>query len=94
MSIYKENANLLKAISHSIRIKIVIELNKRGPCTVNQIVEFLEKPQSTTSQHLAIMKSQKILASNRKRNEVYYNVQNKKINTLIEVLLGQNIDKF
>ncbi|PFV82865.1 transcriptional regulator [Bacillus sp. AFS059628] len=87
MSIYKENANLLKAISHSIRIKIVIELNKRGPCTVNQIADFLERPQSTTSQHLAILKSQKILASNRKGYEVYYSVQDKKINTLIEILL-------
>ncbi|MDD0820660.1 ArsR/SmtB family transcription factor [Bacillus paranthracis] len=93
MSIYKENAHLLKAISHSIRIQIVIELNKKGPCTVNQIAEFLGRPQSTTSQHLAIMKSQKILASNRKGYEVYYSVQNKKINTLIEVLLEQKIDK-
>lgn len=88
MSTYKENANLLKAISHSIRIEIVIELTKRGPCNVNQIADFLEKPQSTTSQHLAIMKSKKILASNRKGYEVYYSVQDKKINTLIDVLLG------
>lgn len=91
MSIYKENANLLKAISHPIRIKIVIELTKRGSCTVKQIAGFLERPQSTTSQHLAKMKSQKIIASNRKGNEVYYSVQDKKINTLIEVLLGQEI---
>lgn len=91
MSIYKEYANLLKAISHSIRIKIIIELTKRGPCNVNQIADFLERPQSTTSQHLAIMKSQKILASNRKGYETYYSVQDKRINTLIEVLLGQKI---
>ncbi|KAB2394941.1 MULTISPECIES: ArsR/SmtB family transcription factor [Bacillus cereus group] len=92
MSIYKENAKLLKAISHLTRIKIVIELTKRGPCTVNQISDFLEIPQSTTSQHLAIMRSRKILANNRKGYEVYYSVQDKKVNTLIEVLLGQKID--
>ncbi|PKJ52623.1 ArsR/SmtB family transcription factor [Bacillus sp. SN10] len=90
MSIYKENANLLKAISHPTRIKIILELTKRGPCNVNQIAEFLESPQSTTSQHLAKMKSQKILADNRKGYEVYYSVQDKKINTLINILLEKN----
>ncbi|MBL1704802.1 transcriptional regulator, partial [Klebsiella pneumoniae] len=38
-----------------------------------------------------VMKSQKILASNRKGYETYYSVQDKRINTLIEVLLGQKI---
>lgn len=87
MSIYKENANLLKAISHPTRIKIILELTKRGPCNVNQISDFLKSPQSTTSQHLAKMKSQKILVGDRKGYEVYYSVQDKKINTLINILL-------
>lgn len=44
MPIHPENANLLKAISHSIRIKIILERTKRGPCNIDQIAKFFRKP--------------------------------------------------
>lgn len=45
----------------------------------------------STSSHNEITK---ILASNRKGYETYYSVQDKRINTLIEVLLGQKSNDY
>ncbi len=84
---YEKNAEVLKALAHPIRIKILKELITRGACNVTQIVDILGIPQSTVSQHLSKMKSQKLIMNNRKGLEVYYNAQNKTINSIVEILL-------
>lgn len=83
---YKKDAEVLKALAHPVRIKILKELNRRGACNVTQIVDILSIPQSTVSQHLSKMKSQKLVMSNRKGLEVYYSAQNKTINSIVEML--------
>jgi DNA-binding transcriptional ArsR family regulator len=84
---YEKNAEVLKALAHPTRIKILKELITRGACNVNQIVDILGIPQSTVSQHLSKMKSQKLIRNDRKGLEVYYSAQNKTINSIVEILL-------
>ncbi|MFJ8356638.1 ArsR/SmtB family transcription factor [Bacillus paramycoides] len=84
---YEKNAEVLKALAHPVRIKILKELITRGACNVTQIVNILGIPQSTVSQHLSKMKSQKLIMSDRKGLEVYYSAQNKTINSIVEILL-------
>lgn len=84
---YEESAEVLKALAHPIRIKILKELITRGACNVTQIVDILGIPQSTVSQHLSRMKSQKLIISDRKGLEVYYSAQNKTINSIVKLLL-------
>ncbi|QWI52608.1 ArsR/SmtB family transcription factor [Bacillus mycoides] len=84
---YEKNAEVLKALAHPIRIKILKELITRGACNVTQIVDILGIPQSTVSQHLSKMKSQKLIMSDRKGLEIYYSAQNKTINSIVEMLL-------
>ncbi|MEH6934061.1 MULTISPECIES: ArsR/SmtB family transcription factor [Bacillus] len=84
---YEKNAEVLKALAHPIRIKILKELITRGVCNVTQIVDILGIPQSTVSQHLSKMKSQKLIMNDRKGLEVYYSAQNKTINSIVEILL-------
>ncbi|PET94555.1 transcriptional regulator [Bacillus cereus] len=84
---YKKNAEVLKTLAHPIRIKILKELITRGACNVTQIVDILGIPQSTVSQHLSKMKSQKLIMNDRKGLEVYYSAQNKTINSIVEILL-------
>ncbi|MEH7460054.1 transcriptional regulator [Bacillus pseudomycoides] len=91
MTIYEKNAEVLKILSHPVRIQMMEELITRGTCNVNQIVDIMGLPQSTVSQHLAKMKSQKIVTSNRKGLEVYYSTSNEKINTIVEILLGKKL---
>ncbi|PFE60616.1 transcriptional regulator [Bacillus cereus] len=84
---YKKNAEVLKTLAHPIRIKILKELITRGACNVTQIVDILGIPQSTVSQHLSKMQSQKLIMNDRKGLEVYYSAQNKTINSIVEILL-------
>lgn len=87
---YEKNAEVLKTLAHPIRIKILKELITRGACNVTQIVDILGIPQSTVSQHLSKMKSQKLIMSDRKGLEVYYSAPNKQVNAIVELLLDNN----
>lgn len=84
---YEKDAEVFKALAHPVRIEILKELIIRGACNVTQIVGILGIPQSTVSQHLAKMKSQKLIRNDRKGLEVYYSAQNKTINSIVEILL-------
>lgn len=84
---YEEHAEVLKVLAHPARIKILKELITRGACSVNQIVDILGIPQSTVSQHLSKMKSQKLIRADRKGLEVYYSAQNKTVNYIVQILL-------
>ncbi|MED1406190.1 metalloregulator ArsR/SmtB family transcription factor [Bacillus mycoides] len=84
---YEKHAEVLKVLAHPTRIKILKELITRGACSVNQIVDILGIPQSTVSQHLSKMKSQKLIRNDRKGLEVYYSAHNKTINYIVQILL-------
>ncbi|MED2617308.1 transcriptional regulator [Bacillus toyonensis] len=91
MGICVKNAKVLKVLAHPVRITILIELMTRGSCNVNQIVEILDIPQSTVSQHLMKMKSQKLIMNYRRGNEFYYSAPNKQVNSIIELLLEKSL---
>ncbi|MGE7883692.1 ArsR/SmtB family transcription factor [Bacillus sp. NPDC094077] len=87
MSIYEKNADFLKILANPTRIKIIEVLITRGTCNVKELVDILNIPQSTVSQHLAKMKSQKIVTNNRQGLEVYYSAQKSKVIPIVEILL-------
>ncbi|MGH0516612.1 ArsR/SmtB family transcription factor [Bacillus cereus] len=99
MTNYVENAEILKTLAHPMRITILKELITRGTCNVNQLVDILGIPQSTVSQHLSKMKSQKLIMNVRRGLEVYYSAPNKQVNAIVELLLVEstirwNLDSF
>ena len=49
-------ADLAKALSHPVRIKILKILNEKNVCMCGEIVELLPLAQSTVSQHLKELK--------------------------------------
>ena len=49
-------ANLAKALSHPVRIKILQILNEKNVCMCGEIVDLLPLAQSTVSQHLKELK--------------------------------------
>ncbi|PGZ57897.1 transcriptional regulator [Bacillus cereus] len=91
MSIYEENAELLKVLAHPVRIKIVQELITKGTCNVTELVDILHIPQSTISQHLAKLKSKKVIVNKRRGLEVHYSVSNSKASSIIEILLDKKL---
>jgi ArsR family transcriptional regulator len=55
-------ANLLKALSHPLRLELVCGL-RHQPCTQTFIADTLGLPQSTVAQHLKVLRSEGLVTS-------------------------------
>lgn len=71
--VYRDKAQLLKALAHPVRLCIVRNLLDRR-CNVGHMQECLGIPQSTLSQHLGILRSRGIIKAEKDGAEVYYRV--------------------
>ncbi|MDY4561924.1 metalloregulator ArsR/SmtB family transcription factor [Peptostreptococcus porci] len=86
MEEYEAYAEVLKAISHPLRLCIVKGLIENGPKNVTNMYSCLGVPQSTISQHISKMKSAGIIKGERNGTEITYSVDNEKIEKLIKCL--------
>ncbi|PIH58774.1 helix-turn-helix transcriptional regulator [Paenibacillus sp. LK1] len=86
---FDEPANLLKALSHPIRLCIVRGLMRKKKCNVSYMQECLDLPQSTVSQHLQKLRSAGIVATERNGLEVNYVLADQRIEQIIPILFGE-----
>lgn len=86
---YNELAELLKALSHPVRLCIVRGLMRKKKCNVSYMQECLDLPQSTVSQHLQKLRSAGIVATERNGLEVNYVLADQRIEHLIPILFGE-----
>jgi len=86
---YNDMAELLKVLSHPVRICIVKGLLEKGECNVSHMQDCLGMPQSTISQHLQKLKSAGIIEGDRNGLQINYHVCNKKAEQLIKILLNE-----
>ncbi|MFP3124315.1 MULTISPECIES: ArsR/SmtB family transcription factor [Bacillaceae] len=82
-------AEQLKVIAHPVRLQILQILMERGPQNVTSLYEGLGLPQSTLSQHLAKMKSARIVLGNRKGLEIYYEVLDSRMKQIVSLINEQ-----
>lgn len=68
----EEKADILKALSHPVRLCIVRKLVETGGCNVSKMQSCLDMPQSTVSQHLSKLKSLRIIEGQRNGTEIVY----------------------
>ena len=68
---YEPAAALLKALVAPIRLALV-DLLSDGPRCVHELVDALDAPQPLVSQHLKVLKSAGLVATNRRGREVVY----------------------
>lgn len=80
-----QKSELLKAISHPIRLCIVKGLMEKES-NVTNIQECLDLPQSTVSQHLFKLKVAGIIKGKRKSLEISYRVVNEDVRKIINML--------
>ena len=85
IDINDENIEMLKTLSHPARIQIITILMQHNILNVSELVDILQMPQATVSQHLSKMKG-KILGYDRRGLEVYYYISNPKVPMIIEIL--------
>ncbi|EJP6472502.1 ArsR/SmtB family transcription factor [Clostridium sp. FAM 1755] len=86
---YNDMAELLKVLSHPVRICIVKGLLEKGECNVSHMQDCLGMPQSTISQHLQKLKSAGIIEGDRNGLQINYHVCNKKVEELIRILINE-----
>lgn len=76
-------SNILKSIADPTRLKILYLL-KNGELCVCEILDALDKSQSTTSHHLNILKKEKILTSRKEGKWIYYKLSDENIIRILE----------
>lgn len=78
-------AELLKVLSHPIRLKIICQLG-HAEKTVQQLIDSVGSTQSNVSQHLAIMRNNKVLQYRKNATQVLYSVSEKAAIDLVQLL--------
>lgn len=88
----KEISDLLKVLSNENRLAIVCHLIEK-PMTVSELHERLEHiSQPALSQHLAMLKANKILDSNKSGLTITYSIHDKRIVNIVQALKSNYCD--
>lgn len=66
------SSELLRAIAHPLRLKIMEFIDRNPNVNVNKIYNSLRLEQSITSQHLRILRDSGVVDASRKGKYVYY----------------------
>ena len=82
---YEHVSEMLKALAHPARLKIVVGLLK-DECNVAQIQKALGLPQSTISQHLKTLKNAGIIKGRREGSKTCYRVIDVQVRKILEVI--------
>ncbi len=85
---FEKESELLKALSNPLRLKMV-GLLMNDECCVTDITNSLGISQSTSSQHLKILKSLGIIYPKKYGNKTCYIVVNQEIVQIISILINK-----
>ena len=83
---FSAEADILKALGHPVRLKIVYGLLRVGGCNVKNMQECLGLHQATVSQHLIHLKNRGIIDSTRQGLQMIYGVVNPLAQRIIEAI--------
>jgi len=79
----RDSSELLRALAHPLRIRILEFIDQNGSINVNKIYNTLKLEQSITSQHLRILRSVGLVYTKREGKYIHYSLNYDKIaNTL------------
>ena len=87
-TLYQEKTELLKALSHPLRLQIVRGLLVGGCRNVRCMEEGTGQSQSTISQHLMRLKAAGVVKCQRSGNEMYYEVADLDAAAVVAALFG------
>ncbi len=85
ISDHRKESEILKALAHPVRLRMVEGLS-RNECNVNKIVRALKIPQSTASQHLAVLRQRGIVEIRKDGVKTCYRVVDRRIIGIIDLL--------
>lgn len=76
--VYFLHAQILKSLAQPRRLMILDYLHS-GEKSVGELAELLGLPQANVSQHLAVLRSQEIVATRREGNTIFYSLVDPRI---------------
>jgi DNA-binding transcriptional ArsR family regulator len=85
--VYALKADFFRALGHPVRVRI-LQLLREGERSVGALQEELELDSSGTSQHLAALRAQGLVASRKQGTSVYYRVKDARTLELLELAKG------
>ena len=92
-----EVAQVLKAIGNARRLMVLCKLVQHGERTVGDLAEDVGLSQSALSQHLAVLRSEGIVATCREGQSIRYRIANdaavKLVSTLAEIFCPPGMRK-
>ena len=83
---FEKDSEILKALGHPIRLRMLCGLLLNNDCNVNKIVEEMQLPQSTISQHLGILRNKGIIKPVKDGVRTCYQVIDKRVIDVIKLL--------
>ncbi len=86
---YRRAAEILKALSHPTRLRIVALLTD-GELCVSRMEELLGVPQPSVSQHLQRLRYAGLLRSERKGHQVCYRLADTAASEVLELVLRRS----
>lgn len=82
----EEASGLLKLLANEKRLLILCKLSEVEETSVSDLSEFIGLSQSALSQHLAKMREQKLIATRREAQTIYYRIDNENVAKIMETL--------
>ena len=73
------SADVLRALTHPLRMKILEFIDESGTINVNKIYSSLQLEQSITSQHLRILRAAGLVDTQREGKYIYYSINYEKV---------------
>jgi len=91
---YMGRAELLKALSHPVRLQIVHGLLAAGCCNVRCMEGHIGMSQSCISQHLQRLRAVGVVSAERAGNEVYYRAASRTVADVVAALMGEEAEAY
>ncbi len=82
---FQLHAHLCKALAHPTRLLIIDEL-RDGQVSVGELAERLGLSPSNLSQHLGVLRDQRLVLSRRDGNVVYYRLRDQRVTEAFDLL--------
>ena len=84
----QDSSEVLRALAHPLRMKIIAFIDKHNSINVNRIYSSMKLEQSITSQHLKILRSCNILQAKRSGKFIHYSINYPKLNKIAKAVKG------
>ena len=83
--LYEVKANLFKGLAHPFRVRVLEVLSSAPEASVADLLEATGLEASHLSQHLAVLRNNRLVTADRRGNQVYYRLAYPQVADLLRV---------